>query len=153
MAQISIQYCTRMLYRRVGHATKTIDYSCQEQCTGSSKHSTRGVYCIHSAREILNQTFLMQEDCTNALARHTTGMRRVVVDSDDESTNTRLLAGAGNEERARILARIKPKRRCVFPAPQVIKVSVRCGENKKKRWRTRWGAPWRGGGRRTCVPA
>ena len=36
-------FVTRMLYQRVGHATKTIDYSCQEQCTGSSKHSTRGV--------------------------------------------------------------------------------------------------------------
>lgn len=83
---------------------------------GPSKHSTRGVYCMLSEREILNQTFLMQDDRTNALARHTTGMRRVVVDSDDESTNTRFLAGTGNEERARILPLIKPKRRCTIPA-------------------------------------
>lgn len=40
----------------------------------------------------------MQEDCGNALARHTEGMRHVIVHRDDEIATTRFLANAGKGE-------------------------------------------------------
>ena len=50
-----------------------------------------------SAREVL-----MQEDCGNALARHTEGVRHVIVHRDDEIATTRFLANAGKGEAVRI---------------------------------------------------